>query len=296
MKRLGPRGGQGGGRWIEPLPGRLTLSRAGFSVSSLVLVLTASQGGQDPDWVTQEGSILRGSGTGREEGTAEHSSQGWMEWEGRRGKGADSLRVREGSGTKHMCRLESLPTLSGEGACKVPVCPGHTYGSLASPVLGIETWGWSDTWRNLHMDRVLDTGEASLSSLSSVMRSWWLHRVSSSEKQPEGFLGETTQWLGLTSVHLFLAALGLGCCRQAFSNCGQQKLLSSCGARAPPCSGFCCCRPWSPERGLNSWEAQAKLSCYVWDLPPPGIERVFPALQGGLLNHGSTKEAPWIYF
>ena len=61
-------------------------------------------------------------------------------------------RVREGSGTKPMCRLESLPTLSGEGAYKVAVCPRYTYGSLAPPVLGIETWGWSDTWRNLHMD------------------------------------------------------------------------------------------------------------------------------------------------
>ena len=29
-KQLGPRGGQGWGWWIEPLPGRLTLSRAGW--------------------------------------------------------------------------------------------------------------------------------------------------------------------------------------------------------------------------------------------------------------------------
>lgn len=113
------------------------MSRAGFSVSSLVLVLTASQREKDPGWVTQEGS--RGSGTGMEEGTAEHSSQGWRKWEGRWGKGAERLRVREGSGTKPKCRLESPPTLSGEGARKVAVCPRHTYGSLAPPVLGIET-------------------------------------------------------------------------------------------------------------------------------------------------------------
>ena len=186
-----------------------------------------------------------------------------------------------------MCRLESLPTLSGEGARKVAVCPRHTYGSLAPPVLGIETWCWSDTWRNLHMDRVLDSGEASLLSLSSVMMSWWLHRVSSSEKQPEGFLGEMTWWLGLTFVHLFLAALGLGCCTQAFSNRGQQRLLSCCGARAPHGSGLSCCRTWSLERGLSSCEAQAKLSCGIWDLPRSGIEHVFPALQGGLLTTGA---------
>ena len=57
------------GWWVELLPGRLILSRAGISASSLLLLLTASQGGKDPGWVAQEGSILRGSGTGREEGT-----------------------------------------------------------------------------------------------------------------------------------------------------------------------------------------------------------------------------------
>ena len=75
------------GRWVELLPGRLILSRAGISASPLLLLLTASQGGKDPGWVAQEGSILRGSGTGREKGTAERSSQGWREWEGRGAKG-----------------------------------------------------------------------------------------------------------------------------------------------------------------------------------------------------------------
>ena len=75
------------GRWVELLPGRLILSRAGISASPLLLLLTASQGGKDPGWVAQEGSILRGSGTGREEGTAERSSQEWWEWEGRGTKG-----------------------------------------------------------------------------------------------------------------------------------------------------------------------------------------------------------------
>ena len=38
--------------------------------------------------------------------------------------------------------------------------------------------------------------------------------------------------------YLFLVALGLGCCAQAFSSCGEQGLLSSCGAWASHCGGF----------------------------------------------------------
>ena len=37
-------------------------------------------------------------------------------------------------------------------------------------------------------------------------------------------------------IYLFLAALGLGCCVQAFS---------SCGAQASHCDGFSCCRAWA---------------------------------------------------
>ena len=84
------------GWWVELLPGRLILSRAGISASSLLLLLTTSQGGKDPGWVAQEGSILRGSGTGREEGTAERSSQGWREWEGRGAEGLRDSRSEKG--------------------------------------------------------------------------------------------------------------------------------------------------------------------------------------------------------
>ena len=43
-------------------------------------------------------------------------------------------------------------------------------------------------------------------------------------------------------IYLFLAGLGLHCCIQFSSGCGEGELLSSCGARASPCSGFSCCR------------------------------------------------------
>ena len=89
-----------------------------------------------------------------------------------------SHRVREESGTKGTCRLEPLSALSGEGAHMAAVCP-RLYMAVSDPqaVLGIETWGWFDTWRNLHMDWALDSSEESLLSLSAVMRTWWLHKI-----------------------------------------------------------------------------------------------------------------------
>ena len=42
--------------------------------------------------------------------------------------------------------------------------------------------------------------------------------------------------------YLFMAALGLHRCPWAFSSCGEQELVSSCGARASYCGGFSCCR------------------------------------------------------
>ena len=42
-------------------------------------------------------------------------------------------------------------------------------------------------------------------------------------------------------LNLFLVVLGLHHCAWAFSTCGEQRLLSSCGAWASHCSGFSCC-------------------------------------------------------
>ena len=41
-------------------------------------------------------------------------------------------------------------------------------------------------------------------------------------------------------IYLLLAALGLHCCVQAFSTCGEWGLPASYGARASHCSGFPC--------------------------------------------------------
>ena len=42
-------------------------------------------------------------------------------------------------------------------------------------------------------------------------------------------------------IYLFLAVLGLLCCKQAFSSCGEWGLLSSCPAPASHCCGFSYC-------------------------------------------------------
>ena len=48
-------------------------------------------------------------------------------------------------------------------------------------------------------------------------------------------------------LYIFLAALGLPCCTQAFSSCGEQGLLFVAGfvvgfvAQASHCGGFSCC-------------------------------------------------------
>ena len=47
-------------------------------------------------------------------------------------------------------------------------------------------------------------------------------------------------------IYLFLAALGLRCCTQAFSSCGQVGATLCCGVRASHCSGFSCCTARAP--------------------------------------------------
>ena len=69
-------------------------------------------------------------------------------------------------------------------------------------------------------------------------------------------------------IYLFLVALGLCCCTQAFSSWGKWKLLSV---------AVC---------GLSGWSAWASLLCGRWDLAPPGIQTLSPALAGGFLTTG----------
>ena len=49
--------------------------------------------------------------------------------------------------------------------------------------------------------------------------------------------------------NVFMAVLGLRCCVKAFSSCGEQGLLSGCGAPASHRGGFSCCRAQALEHG-----------------------------------------------
>ena len=96
--------------------------------------------------------------------------------------------------------------------------------------------------------------------------------------------------------YLFLAALGLRCCTQAFSSCSKRGysllrcaglslqwllLLQSMGSR---CAGFSSCGSRALEHRLSSCGAWAQLLCIMWDLPGPGIEPVSPVLAGRFLT------------
>ena len=95
---------------------------------------------------------------------------------------------------------------------------------------------------------------------------------------------------------LFLAALGLRCCAQAFSSCSEQGysllrcmgfslpwllLLRSMGSRHAAFSSG----GWRAlERRLSSCGARAQLLRGMWDFPRPGLEPISPALAGRFLT------------
>ena len=87
-----------------------------------------------------------------------------------------------------------------------------------------------------------------------------------------------TALLGTLPVFLFLAALGLCCCAQAFSNWGKQELLSSCGVGASYCSGFILL-------GLPWWLSGKESACYVGAAEDVGSSPELGRSSGG--GHGN---------
>ena len=76
------------------------------------------------------------------------------------------------------------------------------------------------------------------------------------------------------SLCIFLVSLGLYRCMHS---CGEQGLLSSCGAWASFCSGFSCWGAWALEHvGFSSCSSWTQLLCSMWDLPGLETEPVFP--------------------
>ena len=89
-------------------------------------------------------------------------------------------------------------------------------------------------------------------------------------------------------------------CRQVFSHCAEQGLLSHFSAQASHCSGFSCCR--EQILGMRASVGVAYgLICPqgTRDLPRPGIESVSPASAGGFLTPGppGKSETPqWCFY
>ena len=106
------------------------------------------------------------------------------------------------------------------------------------------------------------------------------------------------------SIYLFLAVLGLRCCVQALSSCGERGLLfvvvrgllivvasfvaehgiQAHGLQQLWHEGFSSCGSWALERRLGICDARALLLRCMWDLPRPGLEPVSPALAGRFLT------------
>ena len=103
-------------------------------------------------------------------------------------------------------------------------------------------------------------------------------------------------------IYLFLAALGLCCCAQAFSSCGEWGLLSL--AWASHCHGLSHCGARAPgvqasvvvARGLSSCGSRAQLLRGMWDLPGPGLEPVSPALAGGFSTTAPPGKSRFIFW
>ena len=93
--------------------------------------------------------------------------------------------------------------------------------------------------------------------------------------------------LGLRKYVFYVCILFWVCvrfCMQAFSNCRERGLLSTCGVSPSRCSGFSCCRARAFERRLGSCGTWGLLLCGMWTLPRPRIKPVSPALAGRFLS------------
>ena len=84
---------------------------------------------------------------------------------------------------------------------------------------------------------------------------------------------------------------------RAFSSCGEQGLLSSCGVQASRCSGFPCYKAWALGcAGFSRRGTRAQSPCSMRDLPGPGMgPSVTPELAGGFLTCGPPGRS-YIYF
>ena len=90
-------------------------------------------------------------------------------------------------------------------------------------------------------------------------------------------------------TYLFLCVLDLSCCARASSSCGEQKLLSRCGARVSHCGAFSCCRAQALGTSASAVVAHVlgcPAACGIL-ASGPGIKPMSPAWADEFLTTGA---------
>ena len=96
-------------------------------------------------------------------------------------------------------------------------------------------------------------------------------------------------------IYLFLAALGLCCCMQSFSSCGERGLLFVVvRGLLTVVASLSFWRTGSRCTGFSSWGARAQLPHGMWDRSRSGLEPVSPAL-GGRFSATAPPGKPCVY-
>ena len=101
-------------------------------------------------------------------------------------------------------------------------------------------------------------------------------------------------------IYLFLAALGLHCCAQAFSSCGEAGATLRYGAWASHCSGFSCCKAQAlgtrasvvVAHEFSSCGSRAQLLRSMWESSRTRDRTCVPCIDRWILNHCATREVP----
>ena len=97
-------------------------------------------------------------------------------------------------------------------------------------------------------------------------------------------------------VYLFLAALGLPCCTQAFSSCSEEGHSLVAVLRLLIALPFLVVKQGSRLTGLSSHSAQVSLPCSMRDPSSQARNRTcVPYISRRVLMHWVTREVPWLF-
>ena len=139
----------------------------------------------------------------------------------------------------------------------------------------------------------LTTGSATKASLHQIPVLPFSHgsRIGDLVWHPNGFLLPLIDPRPVKNVYLFWAVLGLCCCAGAFSSCGEQRLLCSCGALDSHCSGFSCFSLWVLKHKFSSWHSDLVALKHVESFQVRD-QTCVPCIGRCLLNHWTAGEVP----